>query len=66
MSGGVNLNELNPQTMQSKINSSIFFCGEVLDLAAITGGFNIQEAFSTGHLAGESAATQAKLSTNKQ
>lgn len=59
--GGVSLNEINPQTMQSKINNDLFFCGEVIDLAGITGGYNLQEAFSTGFLAGASAAKFAKL-----
>ena len=58
--GGVKLDEVDPQTLQSRKNSTIFFCGEVLDLAAITGGFNLQESFSTGYLAGQSAAKYAK------
>lgn len=54
--GGVSLQEVNPKTMGSKIISGLYFCGEVLDLAASTGGFNLQAAFSTGYIAGESAA----------
>jgi len=54
--GGVSLNEVDPRTMQSKIIRSLYFCGEVLDLDADTGGFNLQSAFSTGYLAGECAA----------
>lgn len=56
-SGGVNLKEIDPRTMQSKLISNLFFAGEVIDLDADTGGYNLQAAFSTGWLAGESAAT---------
>lgn len=52
--GGVSLKEINPSTMESKLVSGLFFAGEVLDLDAVTGGFNLQIAWSTGHLAGES------------
>ena len=55
--GGVAVNEVNPKTMESKLVQGLYFCGEVLDLDAYTGGFNLQIAFSTGFLAGESAAT---------
>lgn len=51
-SGGVNLNEINPKTMESKLVSGLKFCGEVLDIDAFTGGFNLQIAFSTGYVAG--------------
>ena len=54
--GGVNVNEINPKTMESKLVHGLYFAGEVLDLDAYTGGFNLQIAFSTGRLAGESAA----------
>jgi len=54
--GGVSLKEVDSRTMQSKIVSGLYFCGEVLDLDADTGGFNLQAAFSTGYLAGECAA----------
>jgi hypothetical protein len=54
--GGVSLKEIDPRTMASKIVEGLFFAGEVLDLAADTGGYNLQEAFSTGWLAGRSAA----------
>ncbi|MFH1542583.1 MAG: aminoacetone oxidase family FAD-binding enzyme, partial [bacterium] len=53
--GGVALKELNPQTMESKVVKGLYFCGEMIDLAGLTGGYNLQEAFSTGYLAGESA-----------
>lgn len=54
--GGISVGEINPKTMESKIVSGLFFCGEVLDVDAYTGGFNLQIAFSTGYLAGENAA----------
>lgn len=54
--GGVGLKEINPSTMESKVTSGLFFAGEVLDLDAKTGGFNLQIAWSTGYLAGESTA----------
>lgn len=50
--GGVNLSEVNPKTMESKLMPGLFFAGEVLDLDADTGGYNLQIAFSTGHAAG--------------
>ena len=50
--GGVAVNEVNPSTMESKLVKNLYFCGEVLDLDAVTGGFNLQIAWSTGHLAG--------------
>ena len=54
--GGVALTGVDPRTMQSKLVKGLYFCGEVLDIDADTGGFNLQAAFSTGFLAGESAA----------
>ncbi len=51
-SGGVNLKEINPKTMESKFVSGLYFGGEVLDIDAYTGGFNLQLAFSTGYAAG--------------
>ncbi len=54
--GGVNLAEVDPLTMESRIIKGLYFCGELLDLDGITGGYNLQEAFSTGYLAGQSAA----------
>lgn len=53
-SGGVNVKEINPSTMESKLVSGLFFAGEIIDVDALTGGFNLQIAFSTGHLAGSS------------
>jgi hypothetical protein len=54
--GGVSLKEINPRTMESKLIKGLYFCGEMIDIDADTGGFNLQAAFSTGYLAGESAA----------
>jgi len=53
-SGGVDLSEINPKTMESKKVKGVRFCGEVLDVDAFTGGFNMQIAFSTGYAAGKS------------
>ena len=50
--GGVSVKEVNPSTMESKKMKGLYFAGEVLDLDAMTGGFNLQIAWSTGHLAG--------------
>jgi predicted Rossmann fold flavoprotein len=58
--GGVGLAEIDQRTMASRKVSGLFFCGEVMDLAADTGGFNLQAAFSTGYVAGESAAEYIK------
>lgn len=54
--GGVSLDEVVPKTMQSKLEKGLFFAGEVLDIDGDTGGYNLQMAFSTGALAGQSAA----------
>lgn len=54
--GGVSLKDINPRTMESRRVPGLYFCGEMIDLDADTGGFNLQAAFSTGYLAGESAA----------
>jgi predicted Rossmann fold flavoprotein len=56
--GGVSLKEINPRTMESKLVSGLYFAGEVLDADALTGGFNLQIAFSTGFLAGESISRE--------
>ncbi len=53
--GGVNVKEIDPSTMESKLVPGLFFAGEVMDVDTVTGGFNLQVAWSTGHLAGESA-----------
>jgi len=54
--GGVALDEIDPRTMASKRIPGLYFCGEVMDIDADTGGYNLQAAFSTGYIAGESAA----------
>lgn len=59
--GGIALKEVNPSTMESKLVKGLYFAGEVLDLDAYTGGFNLQIAWSSGHLAGNSAAEDYKL-----
>lgn len=55
-SGGINVKEISPKDMQSKIVRGLYFAGEVIDVDAYTGGFNLQIAFSTGYLAGTNAA----------
>ena len=50
--GGVSVKEINPQTMESKLVKGLYFVGEVLDVDALTGGFNLQIAWSTGVVAG--------------
>ncbi len=55
--GGIKVKEIDPSTMESKIVSGLYFAGEVLDVDTETGGFNLQVAWSTGHLAGVSAAS---------
>lgn len=58
-SGGVCVKEINPSTMESKLVPGLYFCGEIIDVDAHTGGFNLQIAFSTGYLAGISAGEEA-------
>ncbi|MFP4398016.1 MAG: NAD(P)/FAD-dependent oxidoreductase, partial [Desulfonatronovibrio sp.] len=53
--GGVKLSQVNPRTMESRIIKGLYFAGEVLDIDADTGGYNLQAAFSTGWVAGRSA-----------
>ena len=54
-SGGVDVSQVNPKTMESKIQSGLYFAGEILDVDAYTGGYNLQIAWSTGYLAGLNA-----------
>ena len=54
--GGVSLDEIDPKTMSSRLVKGLYFCGEVMDLDADTGGYNLQAAFSTGYVAGEEVA----------
>ncbi len=53
--GGINVKEINPKTMESKIVKNLYFAGEALDVSALTGGYNLQIAFSTGYAAGVAA-----------
>lgn len=55
-SGGISVKEIKPGTMESKLVSGLYFAGEIIDVDAYTGGFNLQIAFSTGYLAGKNAA----------
>ncbi len=57
-SGGVDLKEVDPRTMESKKIKGLYLCGEVLDIDAFTGGFNLQLAFATGYMAGKSVGTK--------
>lgn len=52
--GGIDVKEINPATMQSKKFANLYFAGEIIDVDALTGGFNLQVAFSTAYLAGRS------------
>ncbi|HAT89877.1 MAG TPA: aminoacetone oxidase family FAD-binding enzyme [Roseburia sp.] len=63
--GGIKVKEVNPSTMESKLVPHLYFCGEVLDLDAMTGGYNLQIAWSTGYLAGNSAAQQMEKGEKK-
>jgi len=62
--GGVYLKEIDPQTMASRLLEGLYFCGEVMDLDADTGGYNLQAAFSTGYIAGEQAALRTMQAAN--
>ncbi len=61
-SGGVSVKEINPHTMESKLQKGLYFAGEVIDVDAYTGGFNLQIAFSTGYLAAVSASKEWSMS----
>ena len=52
-SGGINVKEINPKTMESKIVKGLYFAGEIIDVDCLTGGFNLQVAWSTGYTAGK-------------
>ena len=58
--GGVPVKEVDFRTMQSKLTEGLYFAGEVLDVDGITGGFNFQNAWTTGYLAGNAIAMQAQ------
>jgi predicted flavoprotein YhiN len=57
--GGISLAEIDPRTMASRLIPGLYFCGEIMDIDADTGGYNLQAAFSTGYIAGESAVDYA-------
>ncbi len=57
--GGISVKEIDPSTMASKLVDGLYFAGEMIDVDALTGGYNLQIAWSTGYLAGESAAKKA-------
>ena len=57
-SGGVSTRDIDPSTMESKRVKGLYFAGEVIDVDGYTGGYNLQAAFSTGYLAGMSAAAE--------
>lgn len=57
VAGGVSLDEVDPSTMQSRKCDGLYLCGEILDIAGPVGGYNLQAAFSTGYVAGQSAAS---------
>ena len=57
-SGGVATKEINPSTMESKLVKNLFFAGELIDVDACTGGYNLQIAWSTGYLAGINAGEE--------
>ena len=58
--GGVSVKEINPRTMESKVVPGLYFAGELIEGSAASGGYNLQQAFSTGYLAGEKAAQCAE------
>ena len=51
--GGISIKEINPKTMESKLIQGLYFAGEIIDLDAFTGGFNLQIAWSTGYVAAQ-------------
>lgn len=63
--GGVSVKEVNPSTMESRLVHGLYFAGEVLDLDGLTGGFNLQIAWSTGYLAGSSAIIEVMQNRRK-
>ena len=63
--GGINIKEIDPKTMRSRIIKNLYFAGEILDLDGPTGGYNLQVCWSTGYLAGENAAKNHVESSNQ-
>jgi len=64
--GGVALEEIDPRTMESRIIEGLYFAGEVMDIDADTGGYNLQAAFSTGYVAGEAVAAWVNRGESQQ
>ncbi len=64
-SGGINVKEINPSSLESKIVQGLYFAGEVIDVDALTGGYNLQIAFSTGYLSGQSAAAEKSVNNTR-
>jgi hypothetical protein len=62
--GGVSLKEIDPHTMASRLVKGLYFCGEIMDIDADTGGYNLTAAFSTGYIAGEQAAAFCTIKNN--
>ena len=65
-SGGISVKEIEPKTMRSKLYQNLYFAGEIIDVDAFTGGFNLQIAFSTGYAAGKYASTINELGGNDE
>ena len=63
--GGVRLKQINPTTMESRVCPGLYFAGEVTDVDGITGGFNFQNAWTSGHLAGVAAASATGAATSR-
>jgi hypothetical protein len=59
-SGGVKVGEIDPKSMESKLVKGLYFAGEIIDVDAYTGGFNLQIAWATGRAAGAAAATETE------
>jgi len=55
--GGISLTDINSSTMESKVYPGLYFCGEVVDIDGVTGGFNFQAAWTTGYIAGKNVGT---------
>jgi len=64
--GGVDVKEINPSTMESKLVKNVYFIGEVLDVDAVTGGFNLQVAWSTAYAAAQNIGGSIKWYTQLQ
>ncbi len=64
--GGVDVREINPSTMESRLAPGLYFAGEVLDVDAVTGGYNLQIAFSTGAAAGRAAAAANRTEDERE